>query len=142
MGSRVQKKLATGTLLTFDNQIDQTTGTVKLKASFDNTDYSLFPSQFVNARLLVDTAKDTVLVPTAAVQKSPQGNFAYVVNPDNTVTQRGITVGATEGDLSSITSGLTQGETVVTDGVDKLQPGAKVNAHIVTAALSDNHAAQ
>ncbi len=137
-----KKKLATGTLLTFDNQIDQTTGTVKLKASFDNLDYALFPSQFVNARLLIDTTKDTVLVPTAAVQKSPQGNFAYVVNPDNTVTQRAITVGATEGDLSSITSGLTQGETVVTDGVDKLQPGAKVTVHLVAVAQNDNHAAQ
>ena len=102
----------------------------------------MFPSQFVNARLLIDTIGDTVLVPTAAVQKSPQGNFVYVVKPDNTVAQRGVTVGATEGDLSSITSGLAQDETVVTDGVDKLQPGAKVNAHIVTAALSDNHAAQ
>jgi membrane fusion protein, multidrug efflux system len=136
------RKLATGKLMTFDNQIDQTTGTVKLKAEFGNTDFSLFPSQFVNARLLIDTIKDTVLVPTAAVQKSPQGNFVYVVKPDNTVAQRGITVGATEGDLSSIPSGLTQGETVVTDGVDKLQPGAKVVAHIVTAGPSDDHAAQ
>jgi multidrug efflux system membrane fusion protein len=136
------RKLATGKLLTFDNEIDPTTGTVKLKASFDNTDFSLFPSQFVNARLLVDTIKDTVLVPTAAVQKSPQGNFAYVVNADNTVTQRGITVGATEGDLSSVTSGLTQGETVVTDGVDKLQPGAKVTTHMATATASNDHAAQ
>ncbi len=136
------KKLATGKLLTFDNEIDPTTGTVKLKASFDNTDFSLFPSQFVNARLLVDTLKDTVLVPTAAVQKSPQGNFAYVVNANNTVTQRGITTGATEGDLTSVTSGLTQGETVVTDGVDKLQPGTKVTTHMVTATAGDNHAAR
>lgn len=136
------KKLATGTLLTFDNQIDQNTGTVKLKASFDNPDYALFPSQFVNAQLLIDTVKNTVLVPTAAVQKSPQGNFVYVVKPDNTVTQRGITVGATQGELSSIATGLTQGETVVTDGVDKLQPGAKVNVHMATAfALSDSKAA-
>jgi multidrug efflux system membrane fusion protein len=137
-----KKQVATGKLLTFDNQIDPTTGTVKLKASFDNTDFSLFPSQFVNARLLVDTIKDTVLVPTAAVQKSPQGNFAYVVNADSTVAQRGITVGATEGDLTSITSGLTQGETVVTDGVDKLQPGAKVTTHMATATATNNHAAQ
>ncbi len=136
------KKLATGTLLTFDNQIDQNTGTVKLKASFDNPDYALFPSQFVNAQLLIDTVKNTVLVPTAAVQKSPQGNFVYVVKPDNTVTQRGITVSATQGELSSIATGLTQGETVVTDGVDKLQPGAKVNVHMATAfALSDSKAA-
>lgn len=137
-----RKKLATGSLLTFDNQIDQTTGTVKLKASFDNTDYSLFPSQFVNARLLVDTIKDAVLVPTAAVQKSPQGNFVYVVKPDNTVTQRGVTVGAAEGDYSSIATGLAQDETVVTDGVDKLQPGAKVNVHLAAIATSDNTAAQ
>ncbi len=136
------KKLATGTLLTFDNQIDQNTGTVKLKASFDNPDYALFPSQFVNAQLLIDTVKNTVLVPTAAVQKSPQGNFVYVVKPDNTVTQRGITVSATQGELSSIATGLTQGETVVTDGVNKLQPGAKVNVHMATAfALSDSKAA-
>ena len=101
-----------------------------------------FPSQFVNARLLIDTVKDTVLVPTAAVQKSPQGNFVYVVKPDNTVMQRGITVGATQGDLSSIATGLTEGETVVTDGVDKLQPGAKVNVHMAAAfALSDHQTA-
>ena len=137
-----KKKLSTGTLLTFDNQIDQTTGTVKLKASFDNPDYALFPSQFVNAQLLINTVKNTVLVPTAAVQKSPQGNFVYVVNADNTVTQRGITVGATQGDLSSIKTGLTQGETVVTDGVDKLQPGVKVTVHMATAfAPSDSKAA-
>jgi len=134
-----KKQLATGTLLTFDNEIDQTTGTVKLKASFDNPDYALFPSQFVNARLLINTIKDAVLVPTAAVQKSPQGNFAYVVNANDTVSQRGITVGATEGDFSSIKTGLTAGETVVTDGVDKLQPGSKVNPHIVTAAASSDH---
>ena len=136
-----KKKLATGTLMTFDNQIDQTTGTVRLKAQFDNTDYSLFPSQFVNARLLIDTVTNTVLVPTAAVQKSPQGNFAYLVKPDNTVIQRGITVGATEGDVSSITSGLAPGDMVVTDGVDKLQPGAKVNVHMATVAQTDTQAA-
>jgi multidrug efflux system membrane fusion protein len=135
-------KLSTGKLLTFDNQIDENTGTVRLKAEFDNTDYSLFPSQFVNARLLIDTISDTVLVPAAAVQKSPQGNFLYVVKPDNTVMQRGVTVGAAQGDLSSIASGLTQGETIVTDGVDKLQPGAKVNVHMTAVALSDHQAAQ
>jgi multidrug efflux system membrane fusion protein len=134
-----KKKLSTGTLLTFDNQIDQTTGTVRLKAQFDNLDYALFPSQFINARLLIDTVKDTVLVPTAAVQKSPQGNFVYVVKPDNSVAQRGVTLGATEGETSSIATGLAQGETVVTDGVDKLQPGAKVNVHMATIALSSDH---
>jgi multidrug efflux system membrane fusion protein len=136
-----KKKLSTGTLLTFDNQIDQTTGTVRLKAQFDNLDYALFPSQFINARLLIDTIGDTVLVPTAAVQKSPQGNFVWVVKPDNTVGQRGITVGATEGEISSIATGLTQGETVVTDGVDKLQPGAKVSVHLAAIAMSSDHPA-
>ncbi len=137
-----KKKLSTGKLLTFDNQIDPTTGTVRLKAEFDNTDYSLFPSQFVNARLLIDTVRDTVLIPTAAVQKSPQGNFVYVVKPDGTVIQREVTVGASEGDLSSIANGLTQGETIVTDGVDKLQPGAKVKVHMAAMARSDHPAAQ
>lgn len=136
------KQLSSGTLLTFDNQIDQTTGTVKLKAQFDNPDYALFPSQFVNARLLIDTIKDTVLVPTAAVQKSPQGDFAYIVKSDNSVMQRGITVSATQGDISAITSGVNQGDTVVTDGVDKLQPGAKVNAHLATFALNEHPTAQ
>jgi membrane fusion protein, multidrug efflux system len=137
-----KSKLSTGTLLTFDNQIDQTTGTVRLKAQFENPDYALFPSQFVNAQLLIDTVKDTVLVPTAAVQKSPQGNFVYLVKPDNTVMQRGITVGASQGDLSSIANGLAQNDTVVTDGVDKLQPGAKVSVHMAAVALSDPQAAQ
>ena len=137
-----KKQLSSGTLMTFDNQIDQTTGTVKLKAQFDNTDYALFPSQFVNARLLIDTIQNTVLLPAAAVQKSPQGNFVYIVKSDNSVMQRGITVGATQGDLSSIKSGVNQGDTVVTDGVDKLQPGAKVNVHLATFALNEHPSAQ
>jgi multidrug efflux system membrane fusion protein len=137
-----KKMLATGRLLTFDNEIDPTTGTVKLKASFDNPDYALFPSQFVNARLLINTIKDTVLVPTTAVQKSPQGNFAYVVGPNDKVSQRGITVSATEGDVSAISNGIAAGDTVVTDGVDKLQPGARVNAHLVTATLNERPTAQ
>jgi multidrug efflux system membrane fusion protein len=133
-----KKKIASGTLLTFDNEIDPTTGTVKLKASFDNPDFALFPSQFVNARLLINTIENTVLIPTAAVQKSPQGTYVYVIKPDNTVAQRGITVGATQGDLSSIKTGLADGETVVTDGVDKLQPGVKVSARMTAVALSDH----
>jgi multidrug efflux system membrane fusion protein len=133
-----KKKIASGTLLTFDNEIDPTTGTVKLKASFDNPDFALFPSQFVNARLLINTIENTVLIPTAAVQKSPQGTYVYVIKPDNTVAQRGITVGASQGDLSSIKTGLADGETVVTDGVDKLQPGVKVSARMTAVALSDH----
>jgi multidrug efflux system membrane fusion protein len=137
-----KKQLSSGSLLTFDNQIDQTTGTVKLKAKFDNTDYALFPDQFVNARLLINTMQNAVLVPSAAVQKSPQGSFIWVVKPDGTVTQRGVTVAANQGELSAIATGLTEGETVVTDGVDKLQPGAKVTAHMTTVALSDKPTAQ
>jgi len=137
-----KKNLSTGSLLTFDNQIDQTTGTVRLRAQFDNSDYALFPSQFVNARLLIDSIQNTVLVPAPAVQKSPQGNFVWVVKPDNTVLQRGVKVGATQGDLTAIASGLTQGETVVTDGVDKLQPGAKVKVHMTAVAMGDHPAAQ
>ncbi len=137
-----KKQLSTGSLMTFDNQIDQTTGTVKLKAQFENPDYALFPSQFVNARLLINTIPNTVLVPTAAVQKSPQGSFVYIVKPDDTVMQRGIVVGATQGDLSAIKSGVNEGDTVVTDGVDKLQPGAKVNVHLATFALNEHPTAQ
>jgi multidrug efflux system membrane fusion protein len=137
-----KKQLSNGSLLTFDNQIDQTTGTVKLKAQFENPDYALFPSQFVNARLLISTIQNTVLVPTAAVQKSPQGSFVYLVKPDNSVMQRGIVVGATQGDLSAIKSGVNQGDTVVTDGVDKLQPGAKVNVHLATFAMTEHPTAQ
>lgn len=123
----LKQKLATGTLLTIDNQIDPTTGTVKLKAVFPNSDGSLFPNQFVNARLLVDTIRDTVLVPNAAIQHSPQTAFVYVVKPDSTVEARTIEVQLTEGDQTAIASGLKPGETVVTDGIDKLAPGTKVS---------------
>jgi len=136
------KQLATGKLLTFDNQIDQTTGTVKLKAEFENEDYALFPSQFVNARLLINTVQNAVLVPTAAVQKSPQGNYVYIVKADDSVMQRGVTVGAAQGDLSAIKSGVNEGDTVVTDGVDKLQPGVKVNIHQATFALTEHPTVQ
>jgi len=137
-----KKQLSTGKLLTFDNQIDQTTGTVKLKAQFDNLDYALFPDQFVNARLLVNTIENAVLVPSAAVQKSPQGSFVWVVKSDGTVSQRGVKVSAAQGEVTAIASGLTLGETVVTDGVDKLQPGVKVAAHMTTVAMTDHPTAQ
>ena len=119
-------KIATGKLMTVDNQIDQTTGTVKLKTLFANGDNRLFPNQFVNARLLIDTVHDTVLVPTAAIQRSPQATFVYVVTDDHSVAMRNIDVKLTEGDTSAVESGLSAGETVVTDGVDKLQQGTKV----------------
>jgi membrane fusion protein, multidrug efflux system len=126
----LQTKLATGTLLTVDNQIDPTTGTVKLKATFPNDDDALFPNQFVNARLLVDTIHDAVLVPTAAIQRNQDTTFVYVVKPDGRVDVRNVRVRLTEGDDSAIQSGLSAGEVVVTEGVDKLQPGSLVSAHV------------
>jgi multidrug efflux system membrane fusion protein len=127
----LKQKLATGTLLTIDNQIDPNTGTVKCKAVFPNEDNALFPNQFVNARALVDTKKDITIVPTAAPQRSPQGTFVYVVKDDSTVEMRNVVVGPSEGDEVAIESGLAPGETVVIEGVDKLQRGMKVAARMV-----------
>jgi multidrug efflux system membrane fusion protein len=129
----LKHKLAVGTLLTTDNQIDQSTGTIKLKASFQNDDNSLFPNQFVNARLLVNTIHDAILIPAAGLQRSQQGSFVYVVKPDHTVEMRMVTVGAAQGDVVAIAKGLAAGEMVVTDGVDKLQQGSRVN--VQTAAV-------
>jgi len=123
-------KLATGSLATLDNQIDQTTGTVKLRAIFDNQDKALFPNQFVNARLLVEEKHGVTLLSTAAIQRNSQMTYVYVVRPDSTVTVRPVAVGTTEGDQSEITSGLAPGEAVVMTGVDKLQEGSKVSAQV------------
>ncbi|MDB4793728.1 MdtA/MuxA family multidrug efflux RND transporter periplasmic adaptor subunit, partial [Methylacidiphilales bacterium] len=123
------KKLATGELLTVDNQIDPSTGTLKLKASFANTDNALFPNQFVNVKLLVDTKKGVVLVPVASIQHGNQGTFIYVVDTDaNTVSMKPVTVGtiALDGSNAEITNGISEGDVVVTDGVDKLQDGSKI----------------
>jgi multidrug efflux system membrane fusion protein len=123
------KKLAAGTLLTTDNLIDSATGTLKLRAVFDNEDNALFPNQFVNIKMLVDTKKSVILVPLAAVQHGNQGSFVYVVDPDsNTVSMKNVAVGtvALDGSQAEITSGISEGDMVVTDGVDKLQDGAKV----------------
>ena len=120
-------------MLTVDNQIDPTTGTVKLKAEFANADGSLFPNQFVNARLLVDTIQNTVLVPNAAIQHSPRSAYVYVVKPDSSVDARNVEVKLTEDEQSAISTGLTAGETVVIDGIDKLQPGTKVSVRAPTA---------
>ena len=126
---REQKnRLATGSLETIDNQIDPSTGTVKVKAVFANSDSELFPNQFVNARLLVDTLHDVTLVPNAAIQHSPQSAFVYVVKTDQTVEARNVEVKLTEGNETAIAKGLKPSEIVVTDGVDKLQPGTKVVA--------------
>ncbi len=121
-----KNKLATGTLLTVDNQIDPTTGTVRLKAQFANEDSALFPNQFVNAKLLLRVEKDATLIPTVAVQRGTQGPFVYVVKPDQTVGVRPVTVGATQGDDAAIASGVAPGELVVVDGADKLRDGSKV----------------
>lgn len=120
------KKIGTGSLLTFDNQVDENTGTVKLRAQFPNPDYALFPDAFVNATMPVKTIQNALLVPTAAVQSGAQQSFVYVVQPNNTVSQRQVTVGPSQGDLTAITKGVSAGEKVVTDGLDKLQPGTKV----------------
>jgi multidrug efflux system membrane fusion protein len=119
-------KLASGTLITVDNQIDPTTGTVKLKAQFPNTDGSLFSNQFVNVRMLVDTRKDATVVPAAAVQRGAQGMFVYVVRDDSTVTVRSVKVGPSDGPVTAIEAGVQPGERVVTDGVDRLREGAKI----------------
>jgi membrane fusion protein, multidrug efflux system len=122
--------LATGTLLTLDNEIGPTNGTVKLKASFPNQDNALFPNQLVNARLLVDTVRDAVLIPAAAVQRSSLATFVYVVKWDQTVETRGVVVGATQGDTSAITAGLDPDELVVVNGATKLRPGSKINLQL------------
>ncbi len=122
----LKNKLATGSLMTIDNQIDPTTGTVKFKAVFPNKEGMLFPNQFVNVRLLVDTVRNVVLVPNAAIQHSPQSAFVYVVKQDSSVEGRNVQIQGNEGDQTSIAHGLSAGEIVVTDGVDKLQPGTKV----------------
>jgi multidrug efflux system membrane fusion protein len=121
-----QTKLATGKLLTIDNQIDPTTGTAKLKAVFDNADNQLWPNQFVNANLLLETRKNSTVVPTAAILRGPQGTFVYSVNPDKTVQDRQVTVSLTQGDTTVITAGLNPGDMVVTDGQDKLQRGSRI----------------
>jgi membrane fusion protein, multidrug efflux system len=126
-------KLAQGSLTTLDNQIDLTTGTLKLRATFANGKGTLFPNQFVNARLLVQEKRGVTLVPTAVVQRNSQSTYVYVVKADSTVTVCPITIGTTEGNDSEVTAGLTPGEVLVMTGVDKLQEGSKVNAQVRAA---------
>jgi multidrug efflux system membrane fusion protein len=122
----MKQKLADGQLATVDNQIDPTTGTVKLKATFANHDSELFPNQFVNARLLLDVKKDAVIVPAAALQRNPQGAFVFVLKPDKTVAMRPVKIGITQGGEASLTDGLEVGEQVVVDGAERLRDGSKV----------------
>ena len=120
------KELATGHLGSFDTEVDTTTGTVKMRAMFDNGAHRLFPFQFVNIRLVLDTLHGVVTVPTAAVQHGAPGDFVYVVDSDSTVKVRKVTLGAQDGDLLAVNSGLTVGERVVVDGVDQLRDGSHV----------------
>jgi multidrug efflux system membrane fusion protein len=121
-----QTKLASGKLLTLDNQIDTTTGTVKLKAIFENSDISLFPNQFVNARLLVDTQQSATLVPTAAIQRNAQGAFVYVVKSNQTAAIQTVTIGTTDGGNAAV-QGVKSGDVIAITGFDKLQDGVKVS---------------
>jgi multidrug efflux system membrane fusion protein len=125
-----QTVLAHGHLLALDNQIDQTTGTIKLKASFDNADKALWPGQFVNVRLLLRTERQALTVPTVAVQLGPEGSYVYVVDQNQTAQMRPVEVTRSEGGLALIAKGLTVGERVVVDGQSRLQPGSKVQASV------------
>lgn len=120
-------RLATGTLVTVDNQIDPATGTVKLKAQFANDDFRLFPNQFVNARMLLETRRGVTLIPTAAIQRGTKGTFVYVIKPDDTATVRPIRLGPVQGETVAVEAGLAPEEPVVVDGADKLREGAKVD---------------
>jgi len=119
-------KIAEGTLKTFDSQIDPTTGTIKLRAEFPNEDRVLFPNQFVNVRLLLDTHKSVTTISTAGVQRGVPGTFVYLINPDSTVSVRPVQLGVTDGDRVEVVSGLKSGERIVIDGADKLRDGAKI----------------
>jgi multidrug efflux system membrane fusion protein len=131
-------KIADGRLLTIDNQIDATTGTYKLKSVFDNTDNALFPNQFVNAHLLVNTLKNVVLIPSTAILRGSQGIYVYSVSADKKVTIRPVAISQTTGIITGISSGLKAGDVVVTDGQDKLQEGSSVDA--TPAAIVPNSA--
>ncbi|HUJ98666.1 MAG TPA: efflux RND transporter periplasmic adaptor subunit [Stellaceae bacterium] len=121
-----QTKLATGQLETLDNQIDPTTGTLKYRAVFDNSDEMLFPNQFVNVQLLLDTMSGATVIPTAAIERGAPGTFVYVVKPDNTVAVQKVTLGPSDNQDVAVTAGLEPGAEVVVDGADKLREGAKV----------------
>src|SRR5271165_485127 len=133
-----QTKLSTGKLLTIDNQIDQTTGTAKLKAVFENPDNSLWPNQFVNVHLLLETKKDAITIPVSAVQRGPQGTFTYLVDDKNTVQIRPIQLALTQGNTAVVASGLQPGERVVTDGQEKLQAGSLVTPQAPSPSSSSS----
>ena len=120
-----QTKLSSGALLTFDNEINTTTGTIKLKAIFPNNDSALFPNQFVNARLLVTTQRGVLLIPSVAIQRNAQDSFVYVVKPDQTVAMQNVSAGTTDGNVTAV-EGVNAGDVIAVDGFDKLQNGVKV----------------
>jgi len=122
-----RERMATGRVAAIDNQVDPTTGTVKLRAEYDNRDGALYPNQFVNVRLKVDTLKDMALVPTVSVQHSPKGAYVYVVQGDETVEMRSVEVAGTDGGRTALAKGVNPGEAVVTEGLERLRPGAKVS---------------
>jgi multidrug efflux system membrane fusion protein len=127
-------KIATGTLVAIDNQIDPATGTVRLKAAYGNTDGALYPNQFVNARVLIDVLHDAVLAPAEAIQRGPQGAYVYVVKPDKVVQMRRVQLGPSEGATISVRSGLTDSEALVVDGTEKVQDGTRVEPTVRKAA--------
>ena len=135
-----ETKLATGKLLTIDNQIDQSTGTGKLKAIFDNKENTLWPNQFVNARLLLEVRSNSTVIPAAAIQRGPQGTYVFVVKPDNTVDIRPVTIAFTQENQTNIASGIAPNDVVVTDGQDKLQEGSRIELR--TAAPPVNQPSQ
>jgi membrane fusion protein, multidrug efflux system len=137
-----QTRLGVGKLETIDNQIDLTTGTGKLKAVFDNKDNTLFPNQFVNVRLLLETRKNSTVIPAAAVQRGPQGTYVFVAKADNTVTIRPVTLAFTQENVSVIASGVSPQEVVVTDGQDKLQEGSKIELRQPAKAMNQNQSSE
>ncbi|HXX82625.1 MAG TPA: MdtA/MuxA family multidrug efflux RND transporter periplasmic adaptor subunit [Casimicrobiaceae bacterium] len=139
---RAQKdKLGVGKLVTIDNQIDTTTGTVKLRAEFPNTDLALFPNQFVNVRMVVETMPDATLVPSPAIQRGAPGTFVYVVKNDNTVSVVRVKLGPVQGETTAIESGVSPGDNVVVDGADKLREGARVELITPEARAAPTQAA-
>jgi multidrug efflux system membrane fusion protein len=134
MSRDATQDITTGQLETIDNQIDQTTGTYKLKAVFENRDRALWPNQFVNARLLLETQKNALVVPAAAIQRGAQGTYVYRVKSDKTVEAEPVTIGVNVGNITSITDGLELGDAVVTDGQDRLRAGSNVDARTADGA--------
>jgi len=129
--------LAEGNLQTFDSQIDPTTGTIKLRAQFANDARTLYPNQFVNIRLLLNTDKDVVVMPSAGIQRGVPGTFVYLVNDDSTVSVRKVTLGPVDGERVEVRSGLAPGDRIVVDGADKLRDGAKINVRSETPPVND-----